>query len=256
MVMIVSFCPHQFTLIGTDVCGKYHGEVHSIRVHLKSGVWVASHGGETAVFRDWAGVGPQEAEAEILAQQIALETESSGWIPNENYSGQSMTHACMRRGGICSIISSSLGESGPFILPYSDGFEKHATLIGMNTESRKRWGFPAPNIQSQDHHYLRENDGHSLTMMTGMAVRAMASRDWRALGGILDQAWRLRIDNIPQSVMDYYNEAMLLGAWGCSWVAPSLLLVLHDKELTLSLGSSRPVEIDQEGARPLALIRK
>jgi hypothetical protein len=244
MVMIVSFCPHQFTLIGTDVCGKYQGEVHSIRVHLKSGVWVASHGGETAVFRDWPRVGPQEAEAEILAQQIALETESSGWIPNENYSGQSMTHACMRRGGICSIISSSLGESGPFILPYSDGFEKHATLIDMTS------------IQSQDHHYLRENDGHSLTMMTGMAVRAMASRDWRALGGILDQAWRLRADNIPQSVMDYYNEAMLLGAWGCSWVAPSLLLVLHDKELTLSLGSSRPVEIDQEGARPLALIRK
>jgi hypothetical protein len=246
MVMIVSFCPYQFTLMGTDVCGKYHGEVHSIRVHLKSGVWVASHGGETTVFRDWARVGPQEAEAEILAQQISLETESSGWIPNENYSGQSMTHSCMRRGGICSIISSSLGKSGPFILPYSDGFEKHATLIDMTGSH--------PNIQGQDHHYLRENDGYSLTMMTGMAVRAMASRDWRALGGILDQAWRLRVDNIPQSVMDYYNEAMLLGAWGCSWVAPSLLLVLHDKELTLSLGNPRPVKIDREGARLRALI--
>lgn len=245
--MIVSFCPYQFTLIGTEQCGATEGEIHSVRVHLASGAWATRHAGRTEIYHDLP-VNLGRSESELLALRIAEDIDAGRWFQPDPDRPVSITEACLRQGGISSVGQSSLGRTGPCPLPFVAGFERHVVLFSMEDTSHL------------DHHYNRPSDAASLTVMAGMAVKAMAAQDWEGLGKVLEQAWRLRLETIPQVVMDRYNELKLGGAWGCAWVGPDVLLAVGNRHfMGYSLDGDNSVEeiayaISDEGARPRALI--
>jgi hypothetical protein len=244
--MIVSFAPYQFTLMGTETCGQIAGEIHTVRIHIKQGAWATQHGGRTEIYHDLP-VNLGRSESELLACGIANDIEAHRWFHSDTSKDLSISEACMRRGGICSVAHSAIGRFGPYQLPFSSGFERHVSLFHM------------PNIDRLDHHYNRPSDALSLTVMTGMAVKAMAADDWEAVGKVLNQAWRLRLDTIPQSVMEYHNRLILNGAWGCSWVGPDVIMAVGDRSTMAHAAVSDDLQeiyyrIDQEGARPCALI--
>lgn len=241
--MIVAFAPYQFTLIGTESCGRTSGEVHSVRVHTRSGAWATRRAGRTEVYHDLP-VNLGRAESDLYARRVAEMADECRWAPVPADREATLTEACLRQGGICSVAQNTMGRLGPYPLPFARGFEQNISLYAMGDTAHL------------DHHYDRPSDAASLTVMAGMAVKAMAAQDWQGLGKVLDQAWRLRRDTIPQAVMNHYNRLMLSGAWGCAWVGPDVLLAVGAPDLG---GDSYPLkkfayQIDDEGARPRALI--
>ena len=241
--MIVTFCPYQFILIGTEQCGVTKGEIHSLRIHVTAGAWATRHAGRTEVYHDLP-VNLGRSESDLMARKIAENIEYYSLSRQE----LSITEDCLRQGGISSVGQSSLGRTGPCPLPSARGFEQYVSLFSMQDTGHL------------DHHYDRPSDAVSLTVMAGMVVKAMAAQDWESVGKVLDQAWRLRVDTIPQAILDRYNLLKLAGAWGCAWVGPDVLLAVGDRHAMISALDideavrEIPYHISDEGARPRALI--
>jgi len=242
--MKVSFAPYSFTLVGTDLSGSSEGEIHTIRVHLKAGVWAVRHKERVECYQDFPDAHLSQIEACELASKILRDEQ---WYPGK-LEGESLTEICSRVGGLVSVARDSIGINGPFALPCAEGLEKHGILL---------------RVEGNSNNWVRTpNSGHatSYTIMAGMLVKTMAAGDWEKSGDVLEQAWKLYRDQAPDEVIRIYADARMQGAWGCVWCGENTLFCLapsewHDAIANITGVERLPFKISQQGAGIRAVLR-
>lgn len=242
--MKVSFAPYSFTLVGTDMAGVYDGDVHSVRVHLESGVWAVRHKERVDCYQDFPDAHLGQVEACELAGKILRDEH---WYPGK-IEGESLPEICSRVGGLVSVAKDSIGINGPFALPCGSGLEKHGILLRIEGNSRD-WQRPAMPGQATNY-----------TIMAGMLVKTMAAGNWEKAGEVLEQAWRLYRDHAPDEIIRVYADARMHGAWGCVWCGENTLFCMaphewHESIANITGVERLPFKISHQGAGIRAVLR-
>lgn len=243
--MKVSFAPYSFTLVGTDLAGSFVGEVHTVRVHLKAGVWAVRHKERVECYQDFPDAHLGQIQACELAGKILRDEQ---WYPGKLETEDSLTEICARVGGLVSVARDSIGINGPFALPFADGLEKNGVLLRLegNATDWVRTSIPAHSV--------------SFTLMAGALVKSMAAGDWEKAGDVLEQSWKLYREQAPDEVVRVYADARMQGAWGGVWCGDNTLFFMapsewHDAIANIAGVERLPFKISHQGAGVRAVLR-
>lgn len=242
--MKVCFAPYGFTLVGTDMAGPTDREIHTVRVHLKSGVWAVRHKDRVDFYEDFPDTDLAQAETQLVANKILVDDQ---WHPGK-LDGDSLTEICSRAGGLVSVAKDRLGINGPFPLPCADGLEKHGVLLRIEGSPIKMPLAPIPA------------HADTFTILAGILVKSMAAGDWEKSGEVLEQSWKLYRDQAPDEVVRVYADAKMQGAWGCVWCGTNTLFCLapsewHDAIANIAGVERLPFKISHQGAGLRAVLR-
>ena len=236
--MRIAFAPYNFTLVGTDQAGVVNGEIHSIRVSLRAGVWAVRHKERVECFQDFPDANLGQEFSCKLATKIL---QDDGWYPGKIDQSETLDEVSSRAGGLVSIAKDSVGLNGPFVLPFGEGLEKNGILLRVDGNSTE-WKRP----QYPQH-------ATSLTIMAGMLVKNMAAGDWEKAGEVLEQAWRLIREEAPPEIIRVYADARMHGASGCVWCGDNTLFCMAPSEWHGAISSivgveKLPFQISYQGA--------
>jgi hypothetical protein len=158
--MRIAFSPYVLTLVGTDQCGVVNGEIHTIKVALRSGVWAVRHKERVQCFQDF----PDAHLSQDLSCNLSTKIlQDDGWYPGKVDISESIDEICARAGGLVSLAKDSIGVNGPFVLPFGEGLEKNGILLRVDGNANE-WQRP-----------YDPRHATSLTIMAGMLVKNMAT---------------------------------------------------------------------------------
>lgn len=236
--MRIAFSPYVLTLVGTDQCGVVNGEIHTIKVALRSGVWAVRHKERVQCFQDF----PDAHLSQDLSCNLSTKIlQDDGWYPGKVDISESIDEICARAGGLVSLAKDSIGVNGPFVLPFGEGLEKNGILLRVDGNANE-WQ------RSYDPRHAT-----SLTIMAGMLVKNMAAGDWEKAGDVLEQSWKLIREEAPAEIIRAYADARMHGAWGCVWCGDNTLFCLASPEWHASISSmvgveKLPFQISYQGA--------
>lgn len=242
--MKVSFAPYGFTLVGTDMAGPTDRDVHTVRVHLKSGVWAVHHKDRIDCYEDFPDTDLGQEKTVSLAKKILVDDQ---WYPGKLH-GDCLDEICSCAGGLVSVARDKIGTSGPFCLPCADGLEKHGVLLRVEGSPASMAIAPIPV------------HADTFTILAGIMVKAMSAGDWEKAGEVLEQSWKLYRDQAPDEVVRVYADARMQGAWGCVWCGTNTLFCLapsewHDAISNIAGVERLPFKISHQGAGLRAVLR-